>query len=127
MADEVGDCGFESFDTAMGATLDLTIGQEREEPLDLVASPIQIRTEADRTVAIALGRDGCPCAFLHGKLPDPIGVVAAVGKQRRSGLQPRQKFAGIPIIVSLTGAQRQSYRKASAVHECMDLAGQSAS
>ena len=61
------------------------------------------------------------------RISDPIGVIAAVGKQRRSGLQTGQKFAGKPIIVSLTGAQRQPYWKAIAIHERMNFAGQAAS
>jgi len=52
-----------------------------EETLDQVAGAVEIRAEANRTVAIAFRRDVGPCAFLHGKLSDPIGVVATVGKQ----------------------------------------------
>ena len=52
-----------------------------EEPFDLVAGTVEIGAEADRIVAIAFLRDVGPCAFLHGKLSDPIGVVATVGEQ----------------------------------------------
>jgi hypothetical protein len=37
--------------------------------------------EADRIAAIAFWRDVGPRALLHGKLSDPVGVVATVGKQ----------------------------------------------
>jgi hypothetical protein len=52
-----------------------------EEPLDLVASTIEIGAEADRIAAIAFRRDVGPRALLHGKLSDPVGVITAVGKQ----------------------------------------------
>ena len=52
-----------------------------EEPLDLVASAIEIRAEADRIATIAFRRDVGPRALLHGKLPDPVCVIATVGKQ----------------------------------------------
>ena len=52
-----------------------------EEPLDLVASAVEIGAEADRIAAIAFRRDVGPRALLHGKLPDPVRVVATVGKQ----------------------------------------------
>ena len=50
-----------------------------EEPLDLVASTIGAK--ADWIAAIAFRRDVGPRALLHGKLPDPIRVLATVGKQ----------------------------------------------
>jgi hypothetical protein len=52
-----------------------------EEPFDFVAGAVEIRAEADWIAPIAFGRDVGPCAFLHGELPDPIGVIATVGKQ----------------------------------------------
>ena len=52
-----------------------------EEPLDLVARAVEVRAEADRFSAIAFRRDVGPRALLHGKLSDPVGVIAAVGKQ----------------------------------------------
>jgi hypothetical protein len=47
-----------------------------EESLDPVAGAVEIRAEADRITAIAFWRDVGPCALLHGKLSDQIGVVA---------------------------------------------------
>ena len=52
-----------------------------EEPLDAVASAVEMRAEGDRIAAIAFRRDIGPRALLHGKLSDPVGVIAAVGKQ----------------------------------------------
>jgi hypothetical protein len=49
-----------------------------EEPLDLVASAIKIRAEADRIAAIAFRRDIGPRAFFHGKLSDPETRMAIV-------------------------------------------------
>jgi len=37
--------------------------------------------EADRIAAVAFRRDVGPSALLHGKLPDPVSVIAAVGKK----------------------------------------------
>src|SRR6266481_5405145 len=51
-----------------------------EESLDPVAGAVEIRAEADRIAAIAFWRDVGPCALLHGKLSDPVGVIATVGK-----------------------------------------------
>jgi hypothetical protein len=52
-----------------------------EEPLDPVASAVEIGAEADRIAAVAFRRDVGPRALLHGKLPDPVRVIATVGKQ----------------------------------------------
>jgi hypothetical protein len=52
-----------------------------EESFDPVAGAVEVRAEANRADAIAFGRDVGPSASLHGKLSNPIGVVAAVGKQ----------------------------------------------
>src|SRR5581483_8709431 len=49
-----------------------------EEPFDQIACAIQIRTEADRVFAISFRRNVRPCSLLAGKLPDPVGVVAAI-------------------------------------------------
>jgi hypothetical protein len=32
-------------------------------------------------LAIAFGRDFGPCAFLGGKNPDPVGIIATIGQQ----------------------------------------------
>ena len=81
-----------------------------EESFDPVASTVEIRAEADRIAAIAFRRDVGPCALLHGKLSDPVGVIASVGKQHCPGFQTRQPFSGKPNVVCLAGAQRQPYR-----------------
>jgi hypothetical protein len=52
-----------------------------EEPFDLIAGAVEIGAEADRIVAIAFRWDVGPCAFLHGKPSDPIGIVATIDKQ----------------------------------------------
>jgi len=52
-----------------------------EEPLDLVASAIEIGAEADRIAPIPSRRDVGPRALLHGELSDPVRVIAAVGQQ----------------------------------------------
>ena len=49
-----------------------------EEAFDEVAGSVEIRTEADRTVAIAFRRDVGPSAFLDGELSDPVGVADSV-------------------------------------------------
>jgi len=51
-----------------------------EEPLDPVASAVEIRAEADRIAAVAFRRDVGPRSLLHGKLSDPVGVIATVAK-----------------------------------------------
>lgn len=52
-----------------------------KEPLDVVASAVERRTEADRIAAIAFWRDVGLRALLHGNLSDPVSVIATVGKQ----------------------------------------------
>ncbi len=71
-----------------------------EEPLNPIASAIVRRPKTNWLAAIAFGRDVGPCAFLHGKFSDPIGVIAPVGEQHRPRLQARKKLSGKPIIVS---------------------------
>jgi hypothetical protein len=87
-----------------------------EEPFDQVASAVEIGAEADRTVAIAFGRDVGPCTFLDGMLSNPIGVVGTVGKQHRSRLQSGQKFSCEPIIVYFDQAHfTRDFKRATGV------------
>src|SRR5262249_7808998 len=97
-----------------------------EEPLDLVASAVEIGAEADRIAAIAFRRDVGPRALLHGTLSDPVGVIAPVGKQHWPDFQPRQQFSGNSNVMGLTGAQRQPYRQTIAIDHRMDFARQAA-
>ncbi len=78
-----------------------------EEPFDEVAGSIKVLTEADRFITIAFRRDVGPRSFVDGEVSDPVGVVATIGKQHRSRLQARQKLAGKPNVVGLTGRQRE--------------------
>jgi hypothetical protein len=50
-----------------------------EESLDPVAVAVEMGAEVDRIAAIAFWRDIGPCASLHGKPSDPVGVIATVG------------------------------------------------
>ena len=52
-----------------------------EEPFDVIASAIEVRTKADRITAVAFWGDIGPRTLLHRKLSDPVGVIATVGKQ----------------------------------------------
>jgi hypothetical protein len=47
-----------------------------------------------------------PCAFLHGKLFDPIGVIAPVGKPHRGG-------GGMSTIPPLSGDKQTSGERAA--------------
>src|SRR6185437_16227226 len=49
-----------------------------EEPLDLIASPVQIWTETERVVAIPSSCDIRPCAIFAGRCSDPAGVISTV-------------------------------------------------
>lgn len=51
-----------------------------EEPFDVVASAVEVRAKADRIAALAFLRVGSR-SLPHGKLLDPVGVIAPVGKQ----------------------------------------------
>src|SRR5262249_31601682 len=97
-----------------------------EEPLDLVASAVEIGAEADRIAAIAFRRDVGPRALLHGTLSDPVGVIAPVGKQHWPDFQPRQQFSGKSNVMGLTGAQRRPYRQTIAIDHRLDFARQAA-
>jgi hypothetical protein len=57
-----------------------TLLDPSEESLDLVASAVEIGAEADLIAATAFWRNVGPCALPHGKLFDPINVLATVGK-----------------------------------------------
>ena len=54
-----------------------------EEPLDEVARAVQVRTKADRVLAIAFRRNVGPRTLLVDECPDPISVIAAICKQHR--------------------------------------------
>jgi hypothetical protein len=58
-----------------------------EETLDPVAVAVEIRAEADRITAIAFWRDDSPCASPHGEPPNPIGVIATVGRSIAFGFK----------------------------------------
>src|SRR5262249_29146672 len=89
-------------------------------------SAVEVRAEADRSAAIAFRRDVGPRALLHGKLSDPVGVIATISKQHLPAFQSRQKFSGKANVVGLTGAQRQPYRQTVAIDYRMDFARQAA-
>jgi hypothetical protein len=52
-----------------------------EEPLDQVASAVQIRAKADRLVAISSRRDVGPNTPFGGEGSDPISVIVTVCQQ----------------------------------------------
>ena len=62
--------------------------------------------------------------LLGGKLPDPVGVIATIGEQHRFGLQARQEYRAQPIVVRLTGRQREPDRQAIGIDDRVNLAGQ---
>ena len=78
-----------------------------EEALDQIPSAIEIRAEADRLDAIAPWRDVGPCTLLGRKASDPVRIIATVGQQHCFRLQSRQEFASKPVVMRLTGRQRE--------------------
>lgn len=78
-----------------------------EEPFDPVAGAVEIRLVQTGLMRLRLGQDVGPCAFLHGELPGPIGVVATVGNQHLPGSQMRQQFSSKSIVTGLTRRQCQ--------------------
>jgi hypothetical protein len=97
-----------------------------EEPLDQIPGAIKIRAEADWIVAIASWRNVGPNAPLGGKGADPVGIITTVGQQHCSRLHARQEFACEPVVVRLTGCQREPDRQAVGIDQCVNLAGQTA-
>ena len=57
-----------------------------EEPLDLVAGLVEVGTEADWVLAIALRREVGPRAPPVDERPDPVGVKAAIRHVRHGPL-----------------------------------------
>jgi hypothetical protein len=51
------------------------------EPLEPVASAVQIRAVSDWIAAISFRRDVGPRALLYSKLSDPVGVIGLAGAQ----------------------------------------------
>lgn len=76
--------------------------------------------------AIALGRNVGPSSLLANERPDPVRIIATVGKYHRPWLQFGQEYAAEPVIMSLAGRQAKAQRQAIGVHHCVHLAGQSA-
>jgi hypothetical protein len=90
------------------AVLDLV-----EEALDQVAGPIKIRTEAKRLSPISFWWDVRP---------------GAVGQPAASFLISIEIGArGKPVVMRLTGCQREPDRQAVGIDQRMNLAGQSTS
>jgi hypothetical protein len=104
------------------AVLDLV-----EEALDQVPSAVEVRAEADRVAAIAPWWDVGPSALLGGECSNPIRIISSVGQQHCFRLQAREKFAGKPVVMRLTGCQREPDRQAIGIDHRMNLAGQPAS
>jgi hypothetical protein len=80
-----------------------------EEPFDPVTGAVEIRAEADWIGPIAFGGDVGLCVFLHGELPNLIGVVATVGKQHCPGFQMRQECSSRSIVMGHNRWQCQPY------------------
>lgn len=78
-----------------------------EEPLNKIARATEVRAEADGVPAIAFGRDVCPCTLIVNKRPDPVGLMATVGKHHRLRAQSGQEYWAKPIVVSLAGRRDQ--------------------
>lgn len=97
-----------------------------EEPLNKIARATEVRAEADGVPAIAFGRDVCPCTLIVNKRPDPVGLMATVGKHHRLRAQSGQEYWAKPIVVSLAGREIKAQRQATGVHHSVHLAGQSA-
>jgi len=94
-----------------------------KEPFDQVARAIQIRAEADQVFAISFRWNVCPCTLLAGKLPDLVGVVAAIRKKLRLGKQGTEENRTKPIVVRLTSREREMDRQAIGVHDRVNLTG----
>jgi hypothetical protein len=63
-----------------------------EEHFDQVASPVEIRAEADRLGAIAAGRDVGQRTLPRSKGSDPASVIAASYQEHRPEFRARQQF-----------------------------------
>ena len=98
-----------------------------EEPLDQIAVPVEVRTEADRVLAIAFRRDVCPRALLAGECPNPVRVISSICQQHGSWLQSGQEHRTEPIVMRLTGREAELHRQTIGVHDGVNLAGKSAS
>ena len=68
----------------------------------------------------------CPCTLLAGKLPDPVGVAAAIREQHRLGKQGAEENRTKPVL-RLTWREREMDRQAIGVHDRMNLTGQAPS
>jgi hypothetical protein len=64
--------------------------------------------------------------LLSGKLPDPVRIVYAIREQHRSK-QGAEKNRTQPIVVCLTGRQREMDRQPVGVHDRVNFACQTAS
>ena len=65
-----------------------------------------------------------PSSLLAGKLPDPVGVVAAIREQHRLGKHGAEEDRTKPIVVRFTGREGKTDRQAISVHHRVNLAGQ---
>lgn len=82
-----------------------------------------MRTEADRVFAISFRRDVRPCSLLAGKLPDPVGLVAAIREQHRLGKQCAEQNRTQPVVMRLAGREGEMDRQAIGAHHRVNLAG----
>jgi hypothetical protein len=90
-----------------------------EEPLDQVASPVKIRTKAQRLSPISFWWNIRPCAVLANKGSDPICIIATVGEQHCSRLQAAFGLSSLRGACGACGnapmvRQTPIYRRASA-------------
>ena len=62
--------------------------------------------------------------LLASKLPDPVGVIAAIREQHRLWKQGAEENRAQPVVVRLTRREGEMDRQAIGVHDRVNLAGQ---
>src|ERR1700722_1186518 len=97
-----------------------------EEPLDQVARPVQIRTEAERAVAIPSWWDVRPRAMFVDQCSNPVGVISTICQEHYPGFQARQERGRKPLWVGFAGCEREPDRRPVAVDHRVNFAGQPA-
>jgi hypothetical protein len=98
-----------------------------EEPLDQIASAVEVAAKADWLRPVSLWRDVGPCAVLANKCSDPIGVKCSIREQHGSRFQTGQQGEDKTIVVCLASGQRELDRQPTGIDNRMNLGRQSAS
>jgi hypothetical protein len=97
-----------------------------KEPLDQISLAIYPWREREDVLTVGFGRNIGPDFPFCGCLPDRIGIVSFVRKQRAACLDAFNETLGPRAIGNLSAGQAKIDRAALCINKCVDFAREAA-